>query len=136
MLILRDPADLAGVEPSSIRHLLAQRFEDLCQGEPFEADIHGFFILVEAGDTVSAIEAGAGCPVLSGLQRDSRYGNPDFVPAFEVLEEHPCAFEFVCVPGDGDFGVVILIPKEPGIDPEVIRFCKEYAIPASSPSAY
>ena len=33
----------------------------------------------------------------------------------------------VLVPGDGDFGVVIFIPKVAGIDPDLLAFCAQYA---------
>jgi hypothetical protein len=36
----------------------------------------------------------------------------------------------VFVPGDGDFGIVIFIPKLEDIDPDLLAVCAEYAVPA------
>ena len=44
--------------------------------------------------------------------------------------EHDTCYEMVFVPGDGDFGIVIFIPKHPGIDAELLALCAEYAVPA------
>lgn len=59
MLILRDPADLRLVEDLSLRALLTQRFSDLSQGaiEDFDSEVMGYFVLIEAGDSLSDIEA-------------------------------------------------------------------------------
>jgi hypothetical protein len=129
MLILRDSAAVSGVADPAIAKLLALRFEQISQDEPYDPDVHGFFILVEPSDTVSALEAASGCWITQGLFSDARYGEPDFCPCFEVLEEHPCCWEMVFVLNDGGFGVLFAIPKT-GIDDELLRFCRRYAVPA------
>jgi hypothetical protein len=82
--------------------------------EPYEPDLHGYMIVVEAGDSVQDLEEESGCPFAY----------------FEVLEELDTCYETVFVPGDGDFGVVIFIPKLAGIDPDLLAVCAEYAVPA------
>ena len=67
--------------------------------------------------------------ILRNLCGDARYGESGFSPVFEVLEEHAGFYELVFVPGDGDFGIVIFIPKQQGIDPELLAMCAEYAVP-------
>lgn len=129
MQVLRDPALVESVQEPGIRQLLAQRFEDICQGETYETDIHGYFVLVESGDRVADIEAESGCPILRGVLGDTRYGDPGFSPSFEVLEEHVTCFELVFIASDGDFGIVVLVPKLPGVDSELLRFCRQYATP-------
>ena len=126
---LLDPSHVQSVQDENVRLLLEQRFDEITQGEPYDADIHGFFVLVESGDTVAAIEHGCGFPILRSLFNTTCYGDQEFLPCFEVLEEHPTCFEMVFVPSDGDYGVVVIVPKASGIDAELLRFCQEYATP-------
>ena len=115
MHVLRDPA-VAGsiVATPEIRRLAEQWFLDVCAEEPYEPDLHGYLIVVEPGDSVQDLEEESGCPF----------------SCFEVLEELATCYEMVFVPGDGDFGIVIFIPKVEGIDADLLAVCAEYAIPA------
>ena len=130
MLVLRDPSVASDITDNDIRELVEQRFEDICDGEEYEADLHGFMIVVEPGDGVDVLEAESGCPILCSYIGTARYGDPEFKPVFECLEEHDTCYEMVFVPGDGDFGIVIFIPKQEGIDPDLLTLCAEYAEPA------
>ena len=130
MLSLRDPADVTKVEDGSIRELLAQRFEEICQGEDYDPDEMGYFVLIQAGDSIDAIEQGHGIWITRALFSDARFGDEDFAPCFECLEEHPTCYELVFILNDGGYGVVILIPKSAEIDPELLNFCQTYATPS------
>lgn len=132
MLILRDPAAVSGVADPDIARLLALRFDQLSEDEPYDPDINGFFIVVEPGDTVATLEAASGCWITQGLFSNARYGEADFSPCFEFLEEHPFCWEMVFILNDGGYGVLFAIPKA-GIDDELLRFCREYAAPAADP---
>ncbi len=114
MLVLRDPEVAQGIVAPEIRELVEQWFLDVCAEEPYEPDVHGYMIVVEAGDSVRDLEEESGCPIAY----------------FEVLEELDTCYEMVFVPGDGDFGIVIIIPKLAGIDPDLLAVCAEYAVPA------
>ena len=130
MLVLRDPSTASSIAADDLRELVEQRFDDICDGEDFDPDLHGQFIVVEAGDSVDVLEEESGCPILRGYIGNARYGDPEFKPVFECLEEHDTCYEMVFVPGDGDFGIVIFIPKQEGIDPDLLTLCAEYAEPA------
>ena len=130
MLVLRDPAAASGIASSDLRGLVEQRFEDICAGDEYDADLHGFMIVAEPGDGSEALEEESGCPILRSYIGTARYGDPEFKPVFECLDEHDTCYEMVFVPGDGDFGIVIFIPKQPGIDSELLAMCAEYAVPA------
>ncbi len=121
MLVLRDPENAGSIAGPEIRRLVEQRFLDICDGEPYEPDLHGYMIVVEAGDSVQDLEEESGC---------SLYGAAGSSPYFEVLEELESCYEMVFVPGDGDFGIVIFIPKLEGIDADLLAVCAEYAVPA------
>ena len=130
MLMLNDPSEAAAINDPDLRALIEQRFEDICDGEDFDPDLHGQFIVVEPGDSVEVLEKRSGCPVLSSYTGNVRYGDPGFKPVFECLEEHETCYEMAFVPGDGDFGIVIFIPKQDGIDSELLAMCAEYAVAA------
>lgn len=128
MLVLRDPLSVQSVQEPYMRRLLALRFEQLAQGEPYEADVHSFSVVVEPGDTVAAIEAACEWPILRSIFDDSRYGDPDFVPAFEVLEEHATCFEVVYILSDAGNWIVVWVPNLPEVSEELLAFCHEYAV--------
>ena len=130
MLVLRDSSLASSIADNDLRELVEQRFEDICDGEKYEADLHGFMIVVDPGDSVDVLEEESGCPILRSYIGNARYGDPEFKPVFECLEEHASFYEMVFVPGDGDFGIVIFIPKADGIDSNLLAMCAEYAEPA------
>ena len=114
MIRLRDPGDLHLVEDLEIRALIAQRFEDYAQGEPYDPELHARPFLAQDGDTREAIETATGCCI-----------TPE---RFDVLEEHDTCFELVFA--EGDAGTVIFIPKAGDIDADLLAFCRTYAEPA------
>jgi hypothetical protein len=63
MLVLRDPEATRSIAAPEIRRLVEQRFLDICDGEPYEPDLHGYMIVVEAGDSVQDLEEESGCPL-------------------------------------------------------------------------
>ena len=130
MLVLCDPSEAIAITDPQLRELIDRRFEDVCGGEDFDPDLHGQFIVVEPGDSVEALEKESGCPILSAYTGNARYGDPGFKPVFECLEEHDTCYEMVFVPGGGDFGVVIFIPKNEGINSDLLAMCAEYAVAA------
>jgi len=130
MLILRDPESVACIADGDVRDLVEQRFMDLSADDDYDPDINGYFIVVEPFDGVDAVESESGCPILHSYLGNARFGDPRFTPVFEVLEEHAACYEMVFVPSDGDFGIVIIIPKQDGVDPELLSLCAEYAEPA------
>lgn len=128
MLILRDPSQLGLVEDAYIRGLIAQRFQEITiDGHSY--DDLGMFVLAQPGDSIADLEKAGGVWITSGVFTDAKYGEPDFAPCFEVLEEHTGhCFELIHILA-GDYGVCTVIPDQTGIDPELLRFCREYAEP-------
>ena len=69
MIVLRDPQQLTQVAQPEIKAFLRRRFHDICDPEPYDPDEHGFFILVEPGDTSEQIESDDGLfPVKKSVQ--------------------------------------------------------------------
>ena len=57
------------------------------------------------------------------LLRDDDSAIRAFVPCFETLEEHPTVYEMLFIQSDEGHALVMLIPKAPGIDPELLALC-------------
>jgi hypothetical protein len=130
MLILRGPELAPRIADPGIRQLIEERFAQICNGEAYDYDLHGYMIVVEAGDSVSTIEEESGCPILRDLWDEARFGDPDFAPAAEAIEEHAGCYELTYVLSDSGFGIGIVIPKDAEIDPELLQMCATYAAPA------
>lgn len=130
MIVLRDPTAVSRIADPDIRSLVEQRFTEITDGEPYDADIHGYFIVAEPSDSVDMLEKEVSCPIMHNLFDDIPFGDPEFVPCFEVLEEHAECFEMVFIMTDGDFGISLFIPKIEGINPELLAMCGQYAVPA------
>lgn len=89
-------------------------------------------IVVEPGDSIDILEQEVGWPILRNLFDDTRYGEPDFTPSLEALEEHANCYEMVFIFNDEGFGVDLFIPKQTGIDDDLLAMCAEYAAPATA----
>jgi hypothetical protein len=84
-------------------------------------------IIVEAGDGISSIEEEIGFSILTNLFDDVHYPDPDFVPCFEVLEDHGGCYEMLFILSDCDEAVEIFIPKH-GVDPLLLSMCSQFAV--------
>ncbi len=117
MLKVTNPQDVVDL---SIRALLQLRFDQL-EGVIDDTE---FFVVVP-GDTVDQIEAATGCPIVTSWFDTAVFGDDDFMPSFDFIEEHRHCYEMMFVTTD-DFTVVIFVPKE-RIDDRLLALCREYA---------
>ena len=126
MQILRNPAVASRIANPDIRRLVERRFAQVCAGEAYDYDQHGYMIVVESGDSVESLEAECKCSLLH--DEDTPFGHPDFTPSCEVLEEHPGCYEMVFILSDSGFGIALFVPKT-GVDPELLSMCAAFALP-------
>lgn len=133
MFVLRHPDSVSRIPDPVIRDLVRLRFEQICAGEPHDIDRHGYMAVVEPGDTAEALERVIGWPILRDPFDDVRFGDPDFAPSFEALEEHASCYEIVFILTD-ESGVAIFVPKIAGVDAELLATCARYAQPAPEPA--
>ncbi len=75
MIIIRSTEAVTGITSPVIQQLIRDRIAEITQGQPYDADVYGEFVIVEVGDTLPEIEAYLGREVV---------GN------FEWLVEWPC----------------------------------------------
>jgi hypothetical protein len=91
MIIIRTIEAVTVITSQEIQQLILGRIAEITQGQPYDADIYGEFVIVEAGDTLPEIEAYLGREVV---------GN------FEWLVEWPCCWEAVFVLSDDGYGML------------------------------
>lgn len=120
MILIKQSSNIPSVTQSEILSLIKLRSEQL--GPEF------FGILVEAGDTVSSLESVSNCPILSNPFNDAVFGDEDFVPLSEFIEDHGLCYEMVFLFSDDDPGTALFIPKAVDIDPVLLSLCAEFCI--------
>ena len=131
MIVLRDPQATSQVTDPYIRELVALRFGQILAGEPYDYDRHGYMVIVESGDTVEQLEQAVGLPLLRSLFDDLPYGDPDFTPCFDILEEHNYEqhriYEMVFISNDDGFATTVFVPAAEGIPTDLLAMCRSFA---------
>ena len=129
MIVVRDHSSTQEIKHSHIKQLVRQRINDL-GGESFDSNELGYFLVVESSDTLEALSAQLGFDMLHNRFTGIRFDATDFTPSFEFIEEFPACYDMVFVLDDTGIGVEIFVPKEEGIDPDLIAMCRMYAYTA------
>ena len=130
MIVIKHQSHIDHIPDPDIRTFVQNRFIQICDGlagEPFDPDLHGYLIVVKPGDAVADIEMESRCRILYNTFDDTHFGNPDFSPACEFLEEYEVCFDMLFILSDSGYGVEFFIPKQEGIDAELLEFCVRYA---------
>ncbi len=125
MQVIQTLLCLSNIMNVHVRLFLEGRFLGITDGEGLEPDIHGYALLLEPGDKLEDLLLDPEASILKGLVEESPYVIPP-----ECVEEHPDFYDVVFVAGDGDYGITVIIPKLPGVDPELLAICSEIATPA------
>ena len=84
------------------------------------------FVIVQPGDNPNALEAELSFSVFQNPGDGTRFGDPDFTPGWEWIEDHGFCFELVFIFTDDGFAHVALIQNAQGIDPELLKLCRLY----------
>ena len=122
MLILKSPSSFDSITDPDILRLVKLLHSQL--GD----EMFGSVIIIEAGDSISCIEEEIGFPILTNLFDDVRYPDPDFVPCFEVLQDHGGCYEMLFILSDGDDGTVELFIPKTGVDNDLLAMCSQFAV--------
>ena len=125
MQVIQTLLCLSNIINVHIRHFLEGRFQTITDGEDLDPNIHGYALVVEPGDKLEDLLLDPEASILKGLVEETPYVIPP-----ECIEEHAEFYDVVFVPGDGDYGITVIIPKLPGVDPELLTICSEIATPA------
>ena len=127
MHTIRDGAVMAHVLSASptpgLERLLALRSRQLGTAIGTEAEL----VIVEPGDSIDQIALALGASPLIDLDGNP-FGDPDFSPWADWVEHHADAqaYELAFALSDS-FTVALIVPDVPGIDPNLLAFCREYA---------
>ena len=116
MQVIRSPADAANIADPAIRQMIQQRIDAIASDEPYDANLHGYFLVLEDGDTLNAINKQVGFDLLA--------------KPYEILEEYPDCYDLLYVISDDGFGVELIIPKAIDV-PELIAMCRRYVVPGT-----
>ena len=136
MIVLRDPQATSQLTDPYIHELVSLRWSQILAGEPYDYDRHGYMVIVEPGDTVEQLEQEIGLPLLHGLFDDVPFGDEDFTPCFDILEEHTYengssnAYEMVFISNDDGFATTVFVPTCEGIPGDLLAMCRSFATPA------
>jgi hypothetical protein len=129
MIIVADPSDLPRITNLAIRELVALRLQQLHSPDELDGEPVGL-VVVEAGDSVLALEKAAGFPILTSLD-DLPFDHPDFTPPFEILEEHHHEqyrlYELFIVASDSGAGTAIFVADEAEVDANLLAVCRSWA---------
>ena len=127
MIRIRGPDHVRRIDDPDVRSLVERRFAEICNGEPFQEEIHGRCILVEPGDTAADLEEECGLPLMSNPFDGARFPEPEFVPICEIIERHRAAYELVLIVNDEGAGSEIFVPRRPGISPALLAMCARFS---------
>ena len=127
MIIVKTIATIQQIIDIEISELVTQRMEDL-GGDAFDANALGYFLVVESGDAIEAINAQLGFDILCNRFTGIRYDQPGFTPSFEFVEEFPACYDVVFVLSDDGYGVEVFVQKANGVPPDLLAMCHRYAV--------
>ena len=134
MQIIRDLASTTQISNPSIRQLVQKRINDL-GGEAFDTAALGYFLVIEPGDTLDAIDSQLGFCILANRVTGISYDQPGFSPSFEFVEEFPSCYDMVFVLSDDGFGIEVFVPKAEGIPPDLRIMCRTFAFTSDDEDA-
>jgi len=129
MIRIRGPDQARRISDPDVRRLVEERFAQVCNGEPYDSDVHGEMVVVEPSDTLQSLEGESGVPIASNPFDDTHFPDPDFVPVCEYLEEHSHCYEMMFLFSDDGAGINFFIPRQ-GIDADVLALCARFSVRA------
>jgi len=110
---------------TELGQLITGYVDRLSDGEGFELGNLVHFVVMHRDDTLIELEAALGFSVMTNRSNGCCYGDPDFLPSWEVIEVHHHWYEMVYVLADDGFGIVVLVDKH--ADVQLINMLKHYA---------
>lgn len=127
MIALRSAASMReaveGPLRPDLKAILNRRMQQLGGGDLGETVN---FIIVEPGDQPEQLDRELGFPFLTNLVDGTRFGEADFTPSHEWVQDHGSWIEIVFILTDA-FGIVALIQDDPGQHFDIHTYATEYA---------
>lgn len=130
MLVIKDSASLALVPDPAIRQMIQQRMDAIASIEPYNATLHGYFLVVQLQDALDPVNQQVGFDILSNRWTGLRYDHPEYTPAFEILEEYQTVWDLLFVVDQSGSAIELFICKDIAI-PELLAMCQQHAVPGT-----
>ena len=126
MIVVRDLLSTQEIKRMQIKQLVQQRINDL-GGEALDFNELGYFLVVEAGDTIEDIQTQVGFNILHNRFTGVRFNATGFTPSFEFIEEFPSCYDMVFVLSDDGMGVEVFVSRVEGVNPDLIAMCQMFS---------
>lgn len=84
------------------------------------------FAIVQPADTAADLQRAIGFSVFENPVDGSHFRDPDWSPGWEWIEDHGFAYELCFIMDDSGFGHVVIVPKQQGVDSELLNLCQQY----------
>ncbi|MFM9993186.1 MAG: hypothetical protein ACKVOY_17295 [Burkholderiaceae bacterium] len=126
MIVVRDLLSTQEIKRIQIKQLVQQRINDL-GGEALDINELGYFLVVEAGDTIEDIQTQVGFNILHNRFTGVRFNATGFTPSFEFIEEFPSCYDMVFVLSDDGMGVEVFVSRVEGVNPDLIAMCQMFS---------
>jgi hypothetical protein len=107
-----------------LKRLLIERRNQL--GFDFELSEMARVVIIQAGDSLQALERELGYSFFVNPVDGSRFGEPDFTPGWEWIADHGYCWELVWILDDA-FGHIVLIQNSPMQNRLLRALCLTYA---------
>lgn len=137
MQVLRDaPAmehAIATWPDRAMATLLAEHLAFWREQDDIDLSEQATVILVEPGDTLHDLDAVLNGLALSNPWSGRNHGDPGYRPCFETCDEYPGFIDVMFIVGDGGFGLEVLIPTSPEVDPRILDLFQPHATPGVTP---
>ncbi len=132
MLSIYDAASAATVLAQPLEPNLRQAISDkLAHAKAAGLESLTHFLVIQPGDTETAIMDEVGFSPLCHPIDSTRFGQPDFQPYWAWLQESDQWYEMIATMGNAGFAYLIFILKEDGVLPNLLGMGEIYAVPAS-----
>lgn len=131
MITIRDTQSmvlaLSAPLDSQLRTLLDRRLDMLAEYSDYDLGELVHFIIVDPGDTLATIEDGLGFSPFVNLVDGKRFPVQGFEPSWEWLIDHGTWVELCYALSDSGFGIILLVPNRPGVEPLLFELFNEFA---------
>ncbi len=110
-----------------LKQLLLKRLDILSEFREWDLSQLGHWSIVEPSDTVATIEADLSFSPWVNFVDGVRYPDPSFEPSWEWLNAHGPWFELMFALSDSGFGIVLLVPNRPDVEPSLLGLLNAFA---------
>ena len=112
---------------SHLRLLLKRRLDMLSEFSDFDLSELAQWTIVEPGDSIATIEAELGFSPFVNFVDEARYPDLAYQPSWEWLIAHGTWFELCYALSDSGFGIILLVPNRPDVEPALLELFDAFA---------